>query len=115
MATTIQAERISFKTLFKIIYIGNLIFPSILLILLSVLSFFGFEVLKIGDVYLTGMDGLLKGLITLPFMFLFALIWSAFFWVSYVISLWIYSRWRPMSLSFIPVDPKDPCNKKEPE
>lgn len=107
MVTTVQAQRISFKTLFKIIYIGNLIFPSLLLVLLSLLSFFGFEVLKFDGAYLTGTDGLFKGLITLPFMFLFALIWSVFFWVSYTISLWIYSRWRPMNLSFVTVDGHD--------
>jgi hypothetical protein len=99
---TVKVQRISFTTLFKILYIGNLIFPSILLIVLSIFSFFGFEVLRFGDSYLTGMDGLLKGLITVPFMFLFALFWSIFFWLSYIISLWIYSRWRPMTLSYIP-------------
>jgi len=102
MVNGITAQRISFSTLFKILYIGNLIFPSLLLIILSTLSFFGFEVLKFGDSYLTGIDGLLKGLVTLPFMFLFALFWSTFFWVSYAISLWIYSKWRPMKLSFVP-------------
>ena len=102
MVETVKAERISFATLFKIIYIGNLIFPSIVLIVLSVFSFFGFEVLRFGDSFLTGIDGLIKGLITVPFMFLFALVWSVFFWISYMISLWIYSRWRPMNLSFIP-------------
>lgn len=107
MVTTVQAQRISFKTLFKILYIGNLIFPSLLLVLLSLLSFFGFEVLKFDGVYLTGTDGLFKGLITLPFMFLFALIWSVFFWVSYMISLWIYSKWRPMSLSFADIHGDD--------
>jgi hypothetical protein len=102
MVETVKVERISFATLFKIIYIGNLIFPSILLVILSVFSFFGFEVLRFGDSYLLGMEGLIKGLLTVPFMFLFALVWTIFFWTSYMISLWIYSKWRPMNLSFIP-------------
>jgi len=102
MIEVVKAQRISFSTLFKILYIGNLIFPSLLLIILSTFSFFGFEVLKFGDSYLTGTEGLVKGLVTLPFMFLFALIWSLFFWVSYSISLWIYSKWRPMNLTFVP-------------
>ena len=107
MVETVKVERISFTTLFKILYIGNLIFPSIVLIVLSVFSFFGFEVLRFGDSLLTGIDGLLKGLITIPFMFIFALVWSVFFWISYMISLWIYSMWRPMNLSFIPAKQKN--------
>ena len=102
MTETVSVTRISFLTLFKILYIGNLIFPSLILIVLSMLSFFGIEVLNIGGNYLTGTEGLFKGLVTLPFMFLFALIWSVFFWVSYSASLWIYSKWRPMTLSFVP-------------
>ncbi len=35
MITTVRAERISFKTLFKIVSLGNLIFTSVLLILLE--------------------------------------------------------------------------------
>jgi hypothetical protein len=104
VSETVKAQRISFITLFKILYIGNLIFPTLILIILSIFSFFDFEVLRFGDSYLTGVDGLVKGLITVPFMFLFALIWSIFFWISYVISLWIYSRWRPMNLSYIPAN-----------
>ena len=102
MVETVKAQRICFTTLFKIIFIGNLIFPSILLIVLSVFSFFGFEVLRFGDSYLTGVDGLFKGLITVPFMLLFAFVWSVFFWFSYMISLWLYSKWRPMTIAFVP-------------
>jgi len=103
---SVNAQRISFATLFKILYIGNLIFPTILVMVLSTFSFFGFEVFKFGDSYPIGLDGLIKGLITVPFMFLFALIWSAIFCASYMISLWIYSKWRPMTLSFVPAHHK---------
>ena len=102
MVESVTAQRISFTTLFKILYIGHLIFPTLLLIILSFLSLFGFEVFKIEEVYLTGMDGFLKGMIAVPFMFLFALIWSTVFWFGYMISLWLYSKWRPMTLTFIP-------------
>ena len=46
MVESVNAQRISFVTLFKILYIGNLIFPTIVLIVLSTFSFFGFEVLE---------------------------------------------------------------------
>ena len=113
MSENVQAQRISFVTLFKILYIGNLIFPTLILIILSVFSFFDFHVLRFGDNYLTGTEGLLKGLITVPFMFLFAFIWSVFFWLSYAVSLWIYSKWRPMKLSYIPAKGTDKDTENE--
>ena len=102
MVQAVEAQRISFATLFKILFIGNLIFSTLVLILSSILSFIGFEVFKVDDAYLTGTEGLTTGLLSIPLMLLLALFWSGFFWIGYTISLWIYSKWRPMTISYIP-------------
>ncbi len=102
MLHSIQAQRISFGTLFKLLFIGNLIAPILLLIVLALLSSVGLEVLKVEGKYLTGLDGLLAGLVGVPVLAIVAFCWSVFFGVSYFISLWLYSRWRPIKLSYTP-------------
>lgn len=102
MQDTIVIRRLRGGTLFKLIFIGNAAFLVPFTMLMGVLAFFDAgTTISWNEQTLTG----LPALVAAPFMGVFmALMFSAFAWVSLYCGLWLYSRFRPLELEYIPLE-----------
>jgi len=100
MSETLRIQRLRGGTLFKVIFIGNCLFFIPFSVLMGILSFFGAATLKWNGQPLAGFAGLIAS----PFIGVFiTLLVSAFLWVSTFIGLWLYSKFKPIELEYIPV------------
>lgn len=100
MSKKLRIQRLRGGTLFKIIFIGNFLFFIPFSILMGILSFFGAATVTWNEQPLTGFAGLIAS----PFIGVFiALLFSVFLWVSIFIGLWLYSKFKPIELEYIPV------------
>lgn len=95
MFSTFTVQRLSVGSIYKIIFIGLLTSHVFLGLIFGVLAFFGFDTVRWNSVPVQGTYGLLLGpLIGLAL----ALFFSAFLGTSAALGLWLYSRFRPLSL-----------------
>ena len=100
MIRTVDAQRIGFGTVFRILLIGNLIFPLLLLVVLTLLSGAGVPLYQSGDEYVTGFEALKWGAVGIVLWIPWAVVWSGLFWLGIVPSLWIYARLRPFPIAY---------------
>ncbi len=99
MGEVIKVERLRAGALFKLIFIGNILFFVAFSALMGILSFFGAATVTWNDQPVTGV----AGLISAPFIGVFiALILSAFQWIFMFTGLWLYSKFRNIELEYIP-------------
>ena len=104
MNNKIIVRRLRGGTLFKLIFIGSLAFFLPFFLLMGVLALFGASTITWNEQPLTGFPGLISS----PFMgLLVALPFSTLGWVVIFIGLWIYSRFKPIELEYIPMDSND--------
>ncbi len=101
------SQRLAFGTVFKIVLTGNLIGSLILVIIpmliLSLLSAFGVQIFKSGDGYLTGIQALLAGVAVAAFWIPWTVFWSGATWLSLILGLWVYSKFRPFAICYKPL------------
>jgi hypothetical protein len=110
--TYIRIKRLSFKTLFKVVYLGSLA-PLATVVLISCLvaglaSLAGYEGSVVMDGKpVIGVNGFMTaalvaaiGLVMLP---LLILPWVVVLWAYFAFGLWIYSKFRPLTLAYEPL------------
>lgn len=93
----IVAQKISKRSLFKILFIGFTIGISVLCLIFGIAALFGSQTVEWFGEQKTGIEGLLYGLIMGP---IFGFVFTLFMWFFTVIGLWIYSFINPLKISF---------------
>jgi len=101
------SQRLDFGTVFRIVLTGNLIGTLILVVIpmlvLSLLSAFGVQIFKSGDGYLTGIRALLAGVAVAVIWIPWTVFWSTATWLSLILGLWLYSKFRPFAICYKPL------------
>jgi len=98
MFETLQIQRFSFGTVYKILFLASTFSMVPLAILMGLFAFFGAETIVWNGQHLTG----LMGLIASPFVgIMMALIFTGFLGTLFACGLWLYSKFRPLHLSYI--------------
>lgn len=100
MIKELRIQQLCGGTLFKIIFIGNSSFFIPYSVLMGVFSFFGIGTMKWNEHLITGFAGLVASPFLGGFM---ALLFTACIWVPTFIGLWLYSKFQPINLIYIPV------------
>jgi hypothetical protein len=95
-----NAQRIGYGTLFRILLIGHLVFPLLLMAVFTVLSAVGLPLFQVGGEYVHGIKAMQYGLLGIVICIPFAFFWSGFFWLGIAPSLWIYSKFKPFKISY---------------
>ena len=93
----VTSNKISKKSLFKLLFIGLTTSMSIFCILCGVAALFGAQTIEWNGVHRTGVEGLVYSFFMGP---LIGLIFSCFMWVFLVTGLWVYSFFKPITMSF---------------
>lgn len=97
MFETLQIQRFSFGTVYKVLFIAATFSMVPLAILMGLFAFFGAETIVWNGQHLTG----LMGLIASPFVgIMMALIFTGFLGTLFACGLWLYSKFRPLQLSY---------------
>jgi uncharacterized metal-binding protein len=102
----IRIKHLKGSSLFKLISIGNIIFFVPFSIITGISTYFGIgkAIITWKGKPLTGIAGLVAS----PFFGLFVgLVISAFLWVAIFVGLWIYTKFKPLELEFIPFSQAD--------
>jgi hypothetical protein len=101
------SQRLDFGTVFRIVLTGNLIGTLILVVIpmfvLSLMSAFGAQIFKSGDEYLTGIKALLAGAAVAVIWIPWTVFWSAATWLSLILGLWVYSKFKPFAICYKPL------------
>ena len=101
------SQRLAFGTVFRMVLTGNLIGTLILVVIpmlvLSLLSALGVQVFKSGDGYLTGIKALLAGVVVAAIWIPWTVFWSGATWLSLILGLWVYSKFRPFAICYKPL------------
>ena len=101
------SQRLDFGTVFRIVLTGNLVGTLILVVIpmlvLSLLSAFGVQLFKSGDGYLTGIRALLAGVAVAVIWIPWTVFWSAATWLSLILGLWVYSKFKPFAICYKPL------------
>lgn len=95
MLQSIQTKGIAMGSLFKILFIGLLFSLGPCLIIAGILSFFGADVITFNNAYVTGLKGLITGLVMAP---VFSLIFAAFTTFMVALGLWIFTRFMNLEI-----------------
>lgn len=107
MTQVIQIKRLRGASIFKLCILGNCIGFTLVCMGLSIPAFFGSDVLKWNDTYLTGGPALIAG----PFVGLFiggmCGLFSGFFMY---IGLRIYALFRTIEIEYQPADEAPPVD-----
>ena len=99
------AQKISKKSLFKLLTIGFTLGIGALCIVFGIFAFFGAETVEWNGTYKTGLEGLLYSFLIGPILGFFS---ACFIWCFTAFGLWVFSLFRPIKLSF-----KKPINEQE--
>lgn len=93
----INSARISKKSLFRLLLIGNLFGWMVFFLIAAIGSLFGLEAITISlnGASVTGVPGFILVLITWP---VFSLFWATFTWIFSALGLWIYSTRKSLTL-----------------
>lgn len=98
---TVKIRRIAGGSLFKLILIGNVLFLVPLSVGTAIVAAFG-----IGGALVTWNEKApsgLTGVLTSPLTGLvLALVVSACLWFAMYVGLWVYTKFKPIELEFIP-------------
>lgn len=100
MLQSIQTKGISLGSIFKILFLGLLFSLGPLFIIAAVCSYFGFHVLSLNHVYVTGLKGLITGLIMAP---AFPLLFAVLFCLFIKLGLWVFTRFTSLAIYFKPI------------
>lgn len=93
----IVAQKISKRSLFKILFIGLTIGMSLLCVVFGIAALFGAQTVQWFGDHKTGIEGLLYSLIMGP---IFGFVFTSIIWFFTVIGLGIYSFINPLKVSF---------------
>lgn len=105
MFTTISLHRLSAGSVYKLLFIGLVTSMVPLGTVLGAFAFVGFNTVSWNGAPLHGTSGLLGG----PFVALFvALLFTAFLGSATALGLWVYSKFRPLSLRGKSIGPTAP-------
>ena len=83
--------------------IGTLVLVVMPMLILSLLSALGVQIFKSGDEYLTGITALLAGVAVAVIWIPWTVFWSAATWLSLILGLWVYSKFRPFAICYKPL------------
>lgn len=95
MFTTMSVQRLSAGTVYKILLVGLAASLVPLGVLFGLLALFGFDTVTWNGQPLHGWRGLLVGPLIGGLM---AIMFTAIFGSAAVVGLWLYSKFRPMTL-----------------
>ena len=93
----IEANKISKKSLFKLLFLGLGVSLVVFCIFCGIAAFFGASMITINEVNRYGLEGLIYGIILGP---IFALVFSSIAWCFMAFGLWIVSFFKPLRLTF---------------
>ena len=93
----VTAQKISKKSLFKLLFIGFFIGLGSFAIICGIAALFGAETVTWNDEVRTGIEGLLYGLLLAPTL---AILFTVLTWLPLVFGLWVYSFIRPIKITF---------------
>ena len=97
MVEEIRIKRLTTGTIFKILIYGSIFSISPFFLLMGVLSLFGASTILWNEQQLTGVSGLIAS----PFIgVVISLIFSGFFGLFLSAGLWIYSRFKPLTVHY---------------
>ena len=96
MDRKITSKGITAGSLFKILFIGHAFSFGLLVILMGVLSFFGYETVFLQGNPVFGVTGLISGIFMAG---LFALLFSFFNWIFIFTGNWVYTRFRTYDIA----------------
>jgi len=91
MDRKITSKGITAGSLFKILFIGHAFSFGLLVILMGVLSFFGYETVFLQGNPVFGVTGLISGVFSAA---IFALLFSFINWIFIFTGNWIFTRFR---------------------
>ncbi len=95
MIKFIEIQRLSAGSIYKLLFIGSTVTCVPLGLVFGVLAYFGADTVTWNGEPLTGFLGLVAG----PLMGLFLVAWVvAFIGTVSVLGLWVYSKFRPITL-----------------
>lgn len=97
MSQAIEIKRLSTGTVFKIMLIGGLCSLIPFSVLMGILSLFGASTVTWNNQPLTGWHGLIAA----PFIGVFiALLSAGFFGLFIAAGLWLYAKFKPLTLHY---------------
>lgn len=91
------AQKISKKSLFKLLTLGFTLGISIFCLTLGIFAFFGAETVEFNGVYKTGIEGIVYSFLIGPIL---GFISACFIWTFTILGLWIYSFFSPIKVTF---------------
>lgn len=100
MLQTIPTKGLSFGTVFKILFLGTLFSVGPLLMIAGICSYFGAQVLTLNGIYVTGLKGLIVGIVMAP---IFSLITAILLGILITLGLWIFTRFKNLMINIKPV------------
>lgn len=98
---TLTTTGLRFKSLFKLLFIGYLIPIWVFTIVVGCASYFGAHTINVNQGYVMGWKGLLYGIFFGPLFTLFAAFVNSVF---IGLGVWVYTRFRYVSLSLKTTD-----------
>lgn len=96
MLQSLQTRGLSAGSIFRILFIGLLYSMGPLLIIAAIFSYFGAHVITFNSAYVTGLKGLLTGIIMVP---LFPLLFSSVLFIFITFGLWLYTRFSDFKIT----------------
>ena len=97
MSRSIEIKRLSTGTVFKILIIGGLYSVIPFSVLMGILSLFGASTITWNHQHLTGLTGLIASPLIGAFVTLFL---SGFFGIFIAAGLWLYSKFKPLTINY---------------
>jgi hypothetical protein len=91
MDKIITSRGIRAGSLFKILFIGHAFSFGLVVVLMGIFSFFGYETVFLQGNPVFGITGLMSGIFSAG---IFALLFSFFNWVFIFTGNWLYTRFR---------------------
>jgi len=101
MKQPLEIRRIAGGSLFKLLFIGHCLSLLPFCIFCGILSLTGAHTITVDRQYVTGIAGLIDSLWIGP---LLTVLFTCFAWLALATGLWIYSKFRPLTLYYIPDD-----------
>lgn len=96
MFSTFAVQRLSVGSIYKLFFIGLVTSLGTVGFVLGVLSFFGFDTVSWNGQQVHGVSGVLAGIFLGLFL---ALVFGIILGSACVLGLWLYSKFRPLSLT----------------
>jgi hypothetical protein len=98
---TYTVTRLKTGSVFRLVAAGTFFSLVPFFILLGLLALFGRELVQFNDESVVGLQGLLVS----PLLGIFsAIVCTAFIGVMLAFGLWLYSKWKPLTLEAVPIE-----------